>query len=58
MHVLRSREWFLELCSHVYRRTGCDLPIDGVPANHTDGDVVGRQETISASDTVAEATIP
>lgn len=35
-----------------------DLPVDGFPAGSTDGHVVGRLETIGASDTVAEATIP
>lgn len=35
-----------------------DLPVDGFPASSTDGHVVGRLETICASDTVAEATIP
>lgn len=34
------------------------LRIDGFPANSTDVHVVGRQEIISASDTVAEAMIP
>lgn len=34
------------------------LPMDGFPASSTDGHVVGRLETIGASDTVAEATIP
>lgn len=35
-----------------------DLPMDGLPASSADGRVVGRLETIGASDTVAEATIP
>ena len=40
------------------KRMGCDLPINAFPANSTDGSTVGRREMISASDTVAEATIP
>jgi hypothetical protein len=40
----------------IYQRTGCDLPIDWLYAISTDGHVLGRQETICASDTV-EVTI-
>lgn len=53
-----KEELFPECVVCQSERMGCDLPIDAFPANSTDGSTVGRRETISASDTVAEATIP
>lgn len=53
-----KEELFPECVGCQSKRMGSDLPIDAFPGNSTDGSTIGCQETISASETVAEATIP
>lgn len=53
-----KEESSFQSCIACLQKDRMGLRIDGFPANSTDVHVVGRQEIISASDTVAEAMIP